>query len=95
MKTMNRFIRIVLLSIAILPVALVAQGVDVVKSLYDKKEYMIPTRDGVKLHTQVFTPKDKSKKYPIMIYRTPYSIGFYGAETYRPVLGPNEMYAKE
>lgn len=77
------------------PAGVFAQGVEVNKSLYDKAEYMVPMRDGVKLHTQVFTPKDKSQKYPIMIYRTPYSIGSYGPDTYRNVLGPNEMYAKE
>ena len=34
-----------------------------VKAYYDKAEYMIPMRDGVKLFTIVYTPKDKSQKY--------------------------------
>jgi hypothetical protein len=33
---------------------------------YEKHEYQIPMRDGVKLFTTVFSPKDKSKKYPIL-----------------------------
>ncbi|GAF76041.1 unnamed protein product, partial [marine sediment metagenome] len=44
-----------------------------IKANYDKAEYIIPMRDGVKLYTQVYTPKDKSQKYPILLFRTPYS----------------------
>ena len=62
---------------------------------YTKAEYMIPMRDGVKLYTQVYIPKDTSQKYPILLFRTPYSVGFYGPETYRGYLGPNELYARE
>jgi putative CocE/NonD family hydrolase len=43
---------------------------------YDKQEYLIPMRDGVRLHTQVYTPKDTTKAYPILFTRTPY-YGFY------------------
>ena len=38
---------------------------------YDKHEYMIPMRDGVRLFTAVYTPKDTSKSYPFLINRTP------------------------
>lgn len=62
---------------------------------YDKAEYMVPMRDGVKLYTQVYTPKDRTKKYPILLFRTPYSVRYYGPEHFRPVLGPNEAYARE
>jgi len=48
------------------------------KAYYDKTEHMIPMRDGVKLFTAVYTPKDKSNTYPFMLYRTPYSIRAYG-----------------
>jgi|SRR5690554_589915 len=53
---------------------------------YIKKEYRIEMRDGVKLFTSVFIPKDASEKYPILIWRTPYSVGPYGEDkfpTYR------------
>jgi len=63
-----------------------------VKAHYDKAEYMIPMRDGVKLFTQVYTPKDTSQKYPILLSRTPYSVGPYGLDTYRTRLGPFEEF---
>jgi len=66
-----------------------------IQSHYHKAEYMVPMRDGNKLFTQVYTPKDKSQEYPILLYRTPYSIGNYGDEIRRPFLGPNRMYASE
>ena len=66
-----------------------------IKENYEKTEHMIPMRDGVKLHTQVYTPKDQSQKYPILLFRTPYSIRYYGATNFRRVLGPNDLYAPE
>jgi putative CocE/NonD family hydrolase len=64
---------------------------------YDKKEYMIPMRDGIKLFTQVYTPKDKSQTYPILFTRTPYNAAPKGEEkiNYRNVLGPNMDFVKE
>ena len=47
---------------------------------YTKAEYQIPMRDGVKLYTIVYSPKDKSVKYPILFNRTPYNIAPYGQE---------------
>jgi len=74
---------------------LFAQEAVDIKANYTKAEYMIPMRDGVKLFTQVYTPKDNNQIYPIILFRTPYSIGFYGPDNYRTVLGPNNDYAKE
>jgi putative CocE/NonD family hydrolase len=68
---------------------------DYVRSHYTKFEYRIPMRDGVELFTAVYLPNDTSKSYPIMLYRTPYSIGPYGAAKYRELLGPNPEYDKE
>ncbi|SIP88855.1 hypothetical protein SAMN05421821_10146 [Mucilaginibacter lappiensis] len=50
---------------------------------YTKKEVTIPMRDGIKLFTSVYIPKDQSEKHPILLTRTPYSVGPYGA-SYRP-----------
>jgi hypothetical protein len=47
---------------------------------YNKAEYRITMRDGVKLHTIVYTPKDQSVKYPILLNRTPYNVAPYGKE---------------
>jgi len=62
---------------------------------YDKREYMIPMRDGVKLFTQVYSPRDASKKYPILFRRTPYGIPPYGENVYRPSPGPSWPFAEE
>src|ERR1700749_4385018 len=45
---------------------------------YEKKEVTIPMRDGVKLFTSIYMPKDKSEKHPILMTRTPYSCYPYG-----------------
>jgi len=42
--------------------------------LFDKSEHMIPMRDGIKLHTVVFAPKDRTRPLPIMFTRTPYGV---------------------
>ena len=41
-----------------------AQGLDYVKAHYTKYEYRIPMRDGVRLFTAVYVPKDTSQTYP-------------------------------
>ena len=51
-----------------------------VRENYTKKEIYIPMRDGVKLFTAVYTPKDMSEKHPILMNRTPYSCAPYGIE---------------
>lgn len=56
-----------------------AQGV---ASRYTKFEYRIPMRDGVKLYTAVYVPKNKPGKMPILLERTPYSAGPYGKENF-------------
>jgi len=66
-----------------------------VKERYTKSEHMVPMRDGVKLFTIVYAPKDQSRKYPILMTRTAYGIPPYGPENYRTVIGPNNEFAKE
>src|ERR1700744_1632200 len=41
---------------------------------YNRQEVMIPMRDGVKLHTVIFTPKDQKEKLPFLMSRTPYGV---------------------
>ena len=49
------------------------------KEHYAKAEYMIPMRDGVRLYTAVFTPKNKrGGDHPILYMRTPYGCAPYG-----------------
>ncbi len=50
--------------------------------LYTKHEYRIPMRDGTRLFTRVYTPKDDSEAWPILITRTPYALKPYGDDNY-------------
>ena len=73
---------------------------DYIKTNYSKREVMIPMRDGVKLFTSIYEPKDASQKYPIMFDRTPYTVAPYGKDKdgkdqFKRSLGPNELFAKE
>jgi putative CocE/NonD family hydrolase len=52
-------------------------------------------RDGVKLFTAIYTPKDQLQQYPIMLYRTPYSVAPYGLNEYRTTLGPSNLFQQE
>ncbi len=47
---------------------------------YSKREVMVPMRDGVRLFTAIYLPKNQSKKYPILMKRTPYSCAPYGVD---------------
>jgi predicted acyl esterase len=71
---------------------------DYVRENYTKFEYRIAMRDGVKLFTSVYVPKDvftDSRTYPIMMLRTGYGVPPYGLEDYRANLGPSELFARE
>ncbi len=65
-----------------------------IRAHYTKYEYSIPMRDGVKLFTAVYVPKDSSHSYPFMMDRTPYSVAPYGVDNYRTSLGPSEAFEK-
>ncbi len=67
-----------------------------IKANYTKSEYRIPMRDGVKLFTCVYVPKDAGEHhtYPILFTRTPYTVAPYGEDQYKPVLGPSELFAR-
>jgi putative CocE/NonD family hydrolase len=65
-----------------------------VKEHYTKYEYRIPMRDGVRLFTAVYVPKDSSQRYPFLLNRTPYNIGPYGVDNYRKRLGPSSDFDK-
>ncbi|KAA9327627.1 CocE/NonD family hydrolase [Hymenobacter busanensis] len=55
-----------------------------VQEHYTKLDRQIPMRDGVKLYTTIYVPKDASKTnpYPFLLHRTPYSAGPYGEKNY-------------
>jgi len=62
---------------------------------YTKKEVTIAMRDGIKLHTTIYTPKDTSKEYPILMMRTPYSCKPYGENEFKEKIGPNKYLMQE
>jgi putative CocE/NonD family hydrolase len=72
-----------------------AQGVEYVKANYIKYEFQVRMRDGKKLFTSVYVPKDKSERWPILFDRTPYGVGPYGIDAYRDNLGPSLRFARD
>ena len=68
---------------------------DFVRSHYTKYEFRIPMRDGKRLFTSVYVPKDAAGgPYPFLMDRTPYSVAPYGEDQYRRHLGPSEEFEK-
>ena len=86
-----------LLTVALTGPAQAQTNADFVKENYQKTEYKIPMRDGTKLHTTVYAPKDASatKPYPFLMQRTCYSVAPYGPDTYARQLGPSETLMRE
>jgi putative CocE/NonD family hydrolase len=68
-----------------------------IREHYTKIERMIPMRDGVKLFTAIYIPKDISvtQKYPILLNRTPYSSAPYGETMFKTSLGPSMNFARD
>jgi putative CocE/NonD family hydrolase len=91
-----------------LAASLAEQGVDApaapvqkrdLRASYTKYEYQIPMRDGVKLFTTVYVPKDGSRTYPFLMQRTPYSAGVhaqgelrYGVDWVPDSIGPSREF---
>ncbi len=66
-----------------------------VRNNYTKIERQIAMRDGVKLFTSIYIPKDQVKKYPFLISRTPYTVAPYGEDKYKLSLGSFPALMKE
>ncbi len=63
---------------------------------YTKKEVYIPMRDGVKLFTVIYAPKDNTSKHPVIMTRTPYSCAPYGEGKFTAVWNsPRKYYLNE
>ena len=65
------------------------------KDQYQKVEKLIPMRDGVKLFTAIYIPKNQTEKSPFLIVRTPYSCSPYGEQNYTRRLGPSQLFTNE
>ena len=66
-----------------------------VKEHFTKIDTMITMRDGIKLYTVIYVPKDNTEKYPFLMERTPYSAGPYGDQNYPNRIGPDTNLLKE
>ena len=66
-----------------------------VQEHYIKIDTTIKMRDGIKLYTIIYVPKDSSQNYPFLMERTPYSSAPYGVQNYPSVIGPNSSMMKE
>src|SRR3974377_994517 len=63
--------------------------------LFEKKEVMIAMRDGVKLHTEIYTPRDATGPLPFLMLRTPYGIAApNGGHSYH-LYGDRHLYADQ
>lgn len=54
-----------------------------IRNNYYKIERSIPMRDGVKLFTSIYIPKDSSERHPVLLTRTPYSCAPYGEDKFK------------
>jgi len=66
-----------------------------IKDNYTRSSHKIKMRDGVRLYTIVYAPKDQSQQYPMIMTRTPYGIPPYEEDKHRFSLGPNPQFAAE
>ena len=67
------------------------QNTNYVKENYTKIDTAITMRDGIKLYTIIYIPKDSSQQYPILMQRTPYSVWPYGKDNYPTAIMPGKM----
>ncbi len=68
---------------------------DYIRQHYTKIERYIPMRDGAKLFTSIYIPKDTSQQYPFLINRTPYTVAPYGEGEFKITLGPDSNFSRE
>ena len=86
---------VTLLALVAFPPGPATQGLDYVKAHYTKYEFRIPARDGRKLFTAVYVPKDQSQGYPILLNRTPYGVAPYGVDNVKTTLGPSDLFTND
>jgi putative CocE/NonD family hydrolase len=100
---MTKPFRVALLAVSFLAFPLVraqqpapaAPVEDYVRAHYTKYEFRIPMRDGKRLFTAVYVPKDAAAgPYPFLLNRTPYNVGPYGEDQYPKRLGPSDEFEK-
>ena len=63
----------------------------VIATKFDKREVEIPMRDGAKLFTAIYTPRESTGPLPMLMIRTPYSVGPYGPDAFPGRVGPSDV----
>jgi uncharacterized protein len=95
---MNRSLKTIIIVALLFPfVSLSQSNIEdsaFIRDNYTKREVYISMRDGVKLFTAIYEPKDESAA-PILMQRTPYSVSPYGKDQFPWRLGPNTILLKE
>ncbi len=66
-----------------------------VRAHYQKFEFRVPMRDGKRLFTAVYAPRNTAARYPILLTRTPYGVEPYGPDKYRKRLGPSRKFDED
>jgi len=82
LKTKSLLIPVILAILLALSSSVYSQTLEALKQKYDKQEVYITMRDGIKLFTSIYTPKNNSSTHPILLNRTPYDIEPGGKESY-------------
>jgi len=59
--------------------------------IFERKEAMIPMRDGVKLHTEIYKPREGSEALPMLMLRTPYGVSA-GLHAYSRLLKADQQF---
>ena len=87
------------LAMAMAVAQLAAQGAPWIREHYAKQEVMVPMRDGTRLFTAIYTPRDglgdAHRPWPILLERTPYSVEPYGKDAFMDSLGPSPLFGRE
>jgi uncharacterized protein len=92
---LRRFLKLAMMVIVLVaPLALRAQGRAWISQHYTKTEALVPMRDGVRLFTAIYTPKEAGR-YPLLLKRTPYGVAPYGQSSFPDGLGPFPRFAEE
>jgi uncharacterized protein len=95
-----RYVTLFILGLALAPEPVAADplepaGKEWLEANYTKHEYRVPMRDGARLFTAVYAPKEEDARYPIWLLRTPYGIRPYGSDKYPDPHGAMHYYGRE
>jgi predicted acyl esterase len=61
-----------------------------VRDHYAKREVYITMRDGIKLFTAIYEPKDSAQSFPVLMQRTPIPVHHMARIIFRKIWGPTE-----